>query len=723
MRESLADHPPLSSRTPEEGSRPTNVVEAVDTLARKYALHQALAMALRRFESCAPGARRDPIACGLLALTLAAAVASFSPDAATAELWKPIGPSDVGMITSISAGRSAVYASSTNGVFASTDRGATWREAGLQGDSIHAVAAEPLSDVLYAIVRSRNYRPFLPEPSWLTFLPPSSTLAVSRDGGQSWEFTSVLNATAIAVDPARPGTAWVAGWSSPVLRTRDSGRTWTALPQSPGGPVSHLVFDPRDGAIYVATGDLHVGANGVWSTVPLGFVVTAVGAGSGPDGAVYAMGGERFCRRTNATPQWTCGFLPGAIQRTIIELPATGSDTSRILVAGFGGIWSSQDGGASWSQPAGGPVGYTAAIALDGSEPIVYAGNDAGVHRSSDRGRTWTKASVGLSSSWVRAFALDPGDPAKFWAGTEARDFESGAGLFRSIDAGGSWANVSGVGVPASVSALAIDPSDPLELHAGSFGSVFRSQDGGASWSRTNVASGLVFAIALDPRSPSTVVAAGDGNLLMRSTDSGRTWGPSNVLQDVFCLLFDSRRPSTAYAGSWDTDFDYSYSPGIGGSVFTSRDSGRSWTRTLEDLGGTVNALAIDPFSDRVVYAGTDAGTFLRSPDAGVNWERWDTSYAGYAVLSLVTDPVEPGRLYAGTWAGVFRSTDGGREWHPFSQGLSGYAALALVLSPDGKRLYAGTDGGGIFVTEIPFDRPPPTKLPPPPGPRTIPPR
>jgi hypothetical protein len=191
------------------------------------------------------------------------------------------------------------------------------------------------------------------------------------------------------------------------------------------------------------------------------------------------------------------------------------------------------------------------------------------------------------------------------------------------------------------------------------------------------------------------------------------------VTQDIFCLLFDSRRPGTIYAGAAETDIGFYYPLGIGGSIFTSRDGGDTWTRTEEDLGSAVLSLATDPFSDSVVYAGTDGGTILRSPDAGVTWERWDTEYPGYGVLALVADPVRPGTLYAGTWYGVFRSVDGGRDWHPFSEGLSPYAALGLDVSADGRWLYAGTDGGGVYEADLtfdPFDREPVTRVD---GPRT----
>ena len=191
--------------------------------------------------------------------------------------------------------------------------------------------------------------------------------------------------------------------------------------------------------------------------------------------------------------------------------------------------------------------------------------------------------------------------------------------------------------------------------------------------------------------------------------------------------MFDPRLPGRIYAGSDWEDGGYYYPFGLGGSVYRSSNGGATWSRTAADLGASVLSLAIDPFSEDVVYAGTDAGTILRSHDAGVTWERWDTQYpGGFLVLALVADPVRPGRLYAGGWNGVFQSVDGGRNWGSFAEGLSPLGALGLAVSPDGRWLYAGTGGGGLYERDLAIvlaDRPPVTAVDRPRTPRDLEPR
>ena len=253
-------------------------------------------------------------------------------------------------------------------------------------------------------------------------------------------------------------------------------------------------------------------------------------------------------------------------------------------------------------------------------------------------------------------------------------------------------------GEPGYVFSLGLDPSNPHNLYTGSIGKVDRTSDGGVSWSIAQALSNFVYALAVDP--DSSEVWAGSDGFLTKSTDGGETWSVA-LSQSVYSILFDSRHPGTIYAGAAREDQGSYYPFGSGFAVQTSRDAGATWKRVGTAQEGGVTALATDPFSDNVVYAGTYAGTILRSPDAGATWERWDSHYDGYSVFALVADPARSGQLYIGGWNGVYRSQDGGRSWVLFSEGLETYGVFGLAITPDGARLYAGTTGGGVYRRDL----------------------
>jgi len=97
----------------------------------------------------------------------------------------------------------------------------------------------------------------------------------------------------------------------------------------------------------------------------------------------------------------------------------------------------------------------------------------------------------------------------------------------------------------------------------------------------------------------------------------------------------------------------------------------------------TINALAIDPQTPAILYAGgTDA--VFKSTDGGGSWHSTGLTKPGVVFISaLAIDPQAPATLYAGTYSsGVFKSTDAGVTWGAVNTGLTSLYVRALVTSP-----------------------------------------
>src|SRR5436309_11088274 len=82
--------------------------------------------------------------------------------------------------------------------------------------------------------------------------------------------------------------------------------------------------------------------------------------------------------------------------------------------------------------------------------------------------------------------------------------------------------------------------------------------------------------------------------------------------------------------------------------------------------GHWIEALAIDPRTPTILYAGGPAGGVFKSLDRGATWfaaSAGITSTGGINVYALAVDPRTPTTLYAGTEQGLFKSTDGAASW------------------------------------------------------------
>jgi photosystem II stability/assembly factor-like uncharacterized protein len=293
------------------------------------------------------------------------------------------------------------------------------------------------------------------------------------------------------------------------------------------------------------------------------------------------------------------------------RFPVTPSDLNP------GGIYRSDDGGATWNSSSAGLVHVN--IKSLGIDPVapgkIYAGTAHGVARSGNGGATWetiiggSPTTTGLAPSiavdGVTALAIDPVAPATVYGGTAA------AGVFKSLDGGVNWSLTSTGLLNLSVNALAVDPLTPATLYAGTAGGVYRSTNGAANWSAFNSGLGSqnVGALAVNPATPATLYAA-TANGVYRSVNRATNWSAVNnglTNLSTLSLVINPVTPSTVYVGTAQ-------------GLFKTVNSGTNWNGLHVAAGvSNYNALAIDPQSPSTLYAATSAGLF-QSTDAGGAW-------------------------------------------------------------------------------------------------------
>jgi len=159
------------------------------------------------------------------------------------------------------------------------------------------------------------------------------------------------------------------------------------------------------------------------------------------------------------------------------------------------------------------------------------------------------------------------------------------AAVFKSTDGGGSWSRVNAGLTDANIVTLAIDPLTPTTLYMETWGGLFKTTDGGGTW--TAVAIGLsglnqrVYALAVNPQTPTTLYLGTccyygtTGVGVLKSTDGGGSWSAVNaglMNRDIFTLAIDPQTPTTLYPVA------FLHQGILSGGVFKSADGGGSWS-------------------------------------------------------------------------------------------------------------------------------------------------
>lgn len=285
------------------------------------------------------------------------------------------------------------------------------------------------------------------------------------------------------------------------------------------------------------------------------------------------------------------------------------------------------------------------------NQAVVYAGtNGNGLYRSADSGQTWQ--AVGLEGHIVKAVAVSPHDPAIIYAGTKP------ALMFVSRDGGRSWTELAGFRRIRG-RRFWFSPAEPPDRRA------------------------YVQAITISPAEPNVVLAGIEFGAVVRSDDGGQSWSNhlSGTLRDCHDMKFHAR------SGDWV------YEAGGGGAAL-GRGHGRSWRKANAGLAKRYGvSCAADPEKPEIWYTavgpspgksyGKTAEAYLYRSAGGADWQPigWQAHPLPQMPIALVTDPAEPGHLYAGlTYGDVWHSADYGDSWQklPFSLGRI-WRAMILV--------------------------------------------
>jgi len=531
-----------------------------------------------------------------------------------------------------------------------------------------------------------------------------------------------------------------------VYRSLDGGATWTNLDDGHlgefSGAIKGLAVAPEDANV------LYLGAlRGVYRSTDGGATWELAGSGlayrttagvsvSGDGRRLYAptLGGGVYAADVDAESHDLSWDESSHLVATIdhVQVTVDPSDSATIYASAYpGGLFKSTDGGRTWSECNFGMASFEItdpsrqgyyAFAVAPSDPaVLYLGlYGVGVYRSEDGAATWRPvdgAAREMGGRHVTSLIVDPVDADRVYVATED-------GVFFSQDGGAHWTEMSrGLDVP-DVRVLAwgadgrlyggtrgyeVYAYDPGEEGVREWQQLAAFSNLGQPWPIWDRASYQFTTVAFHPSDPDVVFAGTFPAGMFKSTDGGRSWHESSVgwgNDGVFSLVFRPGDSDTIYAGTYN---------GINRSV----DGGATWEARDEGWPGEqwVTSITFDSRDPDVMYAcslnGEDkgrgrmwfGGTVMKSTDAGATWFPITRGLnLNQPFLDIIADPVESGTVYLATGnEGVFVTRDGGGLWLPWNDGLAvldiGGTLIAnpMALSPDGRELFLGSGGAGVY--------------------------
>src|SRR6266545_173892 len=512
-----------------------------------------------------------------------------------------------------------------------------------------------------------------------------------------------------------------------------------------------------------------------------GWGTCAEGIPDQPDTFYFGAAGGGVWKSENAGRTWTpifehesaasIGALAIAPSDPKVIYVGTGQPEPRYDIVSGDGVFRSDDGGKTWTKRGLSATRHIGRILVDPRDPNVVlvaalghvfgANKERGVYRSTDGGKNWSQTLFVDENTGAVDLAADVRHPEVVYAAAwQVRNFPwlsyfkpnvgPGSAVYRSADGGRTWKRLSGGGWPAGdvgriglavapggrVYALVDAPAAPGAAPTPQSSGLYRSDDGGASWSQVNSDAGLATyyfgRVTSDPKNPDILYVMGqsirrseDGGKTFRivkgapggddyhhlwinpghpdhmvtasdqgtvvTVDGGKTWSDwyNQPTGQFYHVETDDRFPYWVYSGQQDS--------GTAGTV-SRGDYGALTFREWHPVGAEERGWDVpDPADPEIVYGSGLGGNVIRfdnrtgqgtqiSPVVESTYARRPTEVKHrYTWISPVAvSKKKPYALYFGSQV-LFRSTDRGQSW--------------TEVSPDLTGAVPGTPGGDGDVT------------------------
>jgi hypothetical protein len=586
------------------------------------------------------------------------------------------------------------------GVLKSTDGGQTWTlltgNAGVNEfdrKTISKIAVDPANANIVYVALARG---------GTNGASTSNGIFKTTDGGVTWTNTTAnISTTAfftdVLIDPSNDQNIFMAigtyngNSANAVYKSTNAGGSWALAGNFPTGSA--------DGNIKLAIAKSN-------SQILYAAIAGSGQSGSTSLGALYKLmkttdGGATWTQLTSA-PQYMDG--QGWYDNTLAIDPTNANIVyaGGSYNGGGAGFIQTTNGGGSWTDIGRGAAGDNGihtddhALTFDASG-LLLDGNDGGIWKLDNPAVGsihWTNLNGNLSTLEFIGIALDPNNPNIVYGGTQDN------GTLKTTGSLG-WNTLQG----GDGGFVRVDQSNPSTIYhtfTGDGAGFFkRSDDGGTTWATKTTGinadpSNFYVPYVVDPSNSARLVLG--TNRVYETTNRGDLWAPISTVNangwttnnSIDALAIAPSNPSTIYATA-------------GGHILVTFTDGASWN--LRDISGFTDHfsyLAIDPSNNLVAYVVRDrfstgsGGHVFKTVDGGTTWTDISGNLPAIPADSIALD-ARTGVIYVGVDTGIYASNNGGTSWSLLGTGLPNVRVHELVFNAKENVLAAGTYGRSVW--------------------------
>lgn len=335
---------------------------------------------------------------------------------------------------------------------------------------------------------------------------------------------------------------------------------------------------------------------------------------------------------------------------------------------------------------------------------LAFLGNDAGVFATTNNGNSFVWRGGGLQvSQFYSGFSLSHQDENLGIGGLQ----DNSTVVYRGTE---RWDVTYG----GDGSHTAIHSEDDRKVYSSSqYGNVVRSNDQGYRWSslidfNTNV---FIAPYVLCPSEPERMYGA--GVYIYKSDNGGAQWSRiSEIVDPVLSMAVSPQNADVLYAGTIPIPMPIDVPNVLNRSaIIRSLDGGDTFDyvfdRSLPNR--FPNDIVVDPNNESIVYVsfgGFGTGHLYKSVDAGDTWVDISMDLPDVPGNAIAVDPVNSDHIYYGTDIGVFFSVDGGTSWEMWQSGLpTGIIAMDLKIQQSSvgnvSKIWVATHGNGAYARTV----------------------